>query len=457
MTGLSIVILAAGQGKRMRSVLPKVLHTLAGMPLLQHVIRTAQRLPAHAIYVVYGHGGKQVREYLGMLPVHWVEQPHQLGTGHALAQAIPFIPPEHQVLVLYGDVPLITPDTLGHLISAAGSDGLAVLTTVLDDPTGYGRILRDATGRVVRIVEEKDASTEERAIREVSTGMVVARAGRLRDWLARLDNTNAQGEFYLTDIIALSVAQGFPVHTVAAGSPYEILGVNDRRQLANLERYYQRMQAERLMLAGATLRDPARFDLRGELELGQDVVIDVNVVLEGTVRLGHRVNIGPYTVLRDVMVGNDVEILAHCLIEGAEIGAGCRVGPFARIRPRTRLEQGAHIGNFVEVKQSTVGQGSKVNHLSYIGDTTMGSRVNVGAGTITCNYDGANKYPTVIGDNVFIGSDTQLVAPVQVGDGATVGAGSTITRDVPPGELTLSRVPQTTRVGWKRPTKKTKG
>ena len=451
---LSIVILAAGQGTRMRSALPKVLHPLGGRPLLQHVIGTAQRLEPRTIHVVYGHGGEQVRDALAHEQVEWVEQAEQLGTGHALAQALPGIPDDDTVLVLYGDVPLIGLDTLKALGGQARQGGLAVLTAELDDPTGYGRMLRDAEGRLTGIVEQKDASEAERAIREVNTGFLACNAGLLRGWLGQLSNDNAQGEYYLTDVVAMAARDGVPVESCSAAHEYEILGVNDRVQLAALERTFQRQQAEALMRAGTTLADPARFDLRGRIEAGRDCFIDVNVVIEGEVVLGEGVRIGPNCVLRNLRIGDGVEVLADCVMEDAAIGAGSRIGPFARIRPDTELAERVHVGNFVEIKKARVAEGSKINHLSYIGDTRMGAGVNVGAGTITCNYDGANKHLTEIGDGVFIGSDTQLVAPVKVGDGATIGAGSTITRDVPPGELTLSRAPQQTRKGWQRPTKK---
>ncbi len=451
---LSIVILAAGQGTRMRSALPKVLHPLGGRPLLQHVIDTAQRLEPRTIHVVYGHGGDQVREALAREAVEWVEQAEQLGTGHALAQALPGIPDEDTVLVLYGDVPLIGLDTLKALAQQAREGGLAVLTAELDDPTGYGRMLRDAEGRLTGIVEQKDASEAECAIREVNTGFLACRAGLLRGWLGQLSNDNAQREYYLTDVVAMAARDGVPVESCQAPHEYEILGVNDRVQLAALERTFQRRQAEALMRAGTTLADPARFDLRGRIEAGRDCFIDVNVLVEGEVVLGEGVRIGPNCVLRNLRIGDGVEVLADCVMEDAVIGAGSRIGPFARIRPETELAERVHVGNFVEIKKARVAEGSKINHLSYIGDTRMGSGVNVGAGTITCNYDGANKHLTEIGDGVFIGSDTQLVAPVKVGDGATIGAGSTITRDVPPGELTLSRSPQQTRKGWQRPKKK---
>lgn len=451
---LSIIVLAAGQGTRMRSELPKVLHPLGGRPLLAHALDTAHRLEAAAIHVVIGHGADQVREAFAQAGVHWAIQERQLGTGHAVAQVLPDVPDSRTVLVMYGDVPLITPATLEKLVGIAAQGELAVLTAALDDPTGYGRILQDTGGNIRGIVEEKDATVEQRRLREINSGFLAAPAGRLRAWVQSLDNSNAQGEFYLTDVVALAVRDGVAVRGVHAADPHEILGVNDRAQLAALERCFQQRQASECLRAGVTLIDPARFDLRGRLTAGQDVVIDVNAVLEGTVRLGNRVTVGPNVVMRNTTVGDDVIILANCVIEDALIGDGARIGPFARIRPETVLAAGSHIGNFVEIKKSQVGEGSKINHLSYIGDASVGCNVNIGAGTITCNYDGAYKHRTVIGDNVFIGSDTQLVAPVEVGDGATIGAGSTITRDAPAGELTLSRAPQQSRPGWKRPVKR---
>ncbi len=451
---LSIIVLAAGQGKRMRSDLPKVLHPLGGRPLLTHALDTAHRLDAAVIHVVIGHGADQVRDAFTRADVHWVIQERRLGTGHAVAQVLPDVPDSRIVLVMYGDVPLISPATLEKLIGIAAAGDLAVLTALLDDPTGYGRILQDDGGNIRAIIEEKDATTGQRRIREINSGFLAAPAGRLRAWVQALDNDNAQGEFYLTDVVALAVRDGVPVRGVLAADPHEILGVNDRAQLAALERCFQQRQAQDCLRAGVTLIDPARFDLRGQLTAGQDVVIDVNAVLEGTVRLGNRVTVGPNVVMRDTSVGDDVTILANCVIEEAVIGDGARIGPFARIRPETALAAGSHVGNFVEIKKSQVGEGSKINHLSYIGDASVGCHVNIGAGTIICNYDGASKHRTVIGDDVFIGSDTQLVAPVEIGDGATIGAGSTITRDVPAGELTLSRAPQQTRPGWKRPVKK---
>jgi bifunctional UDP-N-acetylglucosamine pyrophosphorylase/glucosamine-1-phosphate N-acetyltransferase len=454
MSDLTVIILAAGQGKRMYSDLPKVLHPLGGRPLLAHVVATSLALEPRQVIVVYGHGGRLVPERLAALPVDWVEQGEQLGTGHAVAQAMPGVGDGDTLLVLYGDVPLIRAETLRGLIRLSGPDAVALLTVELDDPSGYGRVLRDASGHVARIVEQKDASPEELTVREANTGILAVPAGRLRGWLAALGNDNAQGEYYLTDVIGMAVAQGLPVHTVRPASGFEVLGVNNRLQLAELERAYQRREAERLMLAGVTLADPARIDVRGEVIAGRDVFIDVNVILEGRVVLGDGVRVGPHNLIRDAEIGAGAEVLANCVIEEAVVGAQSRVGPFSRVRPETRLAAGVHVGNFVEIKKSAVGERSKINHLSYVGDSEVGRNVNVGAGTITCNYDGANKHRTVIGDDVFIGSDTQLVAPVTVGAGATIGAGSTITRDAPPGELTLSRVPQTTRPGYKRPQKR---
>jgi bifunctional UDP-N-acetylglucosamine pyrophosphorylase/glucosamine-1-phosphate N-acetyltransferase len=453
---LSVVILAAGQGTRMRSALPKVLHPLGGLPLLQHVIHAAQQLEPSSIHVVYGHGGEQVREALAHEAVSWVPQERQLGTGHAVDQVMAWVSDGDTLLVLYGDVPLIQADTLRHLLVHAENGGVSVLTATLNDPSGYGRIMRDADGKLLGIVEQKDASEEQLNIREINTGFLAAPASRLRGWLQRLDNSNTQREYYLTDVIAMAVADGVAVASVSVANEYEILGVNDRVQLSTLERIYQRSEAERLMRSGVTLADPARFDVRGDISVGQDCFIDTNVILDGTVNLGNNVTIGPNCLIQNCIIGDNVEILSHCVIQDADIGAASRIGPFARIRPETRLADHVHVGNFVEIKKSSVAAGSKINHLSYIGDTRMGEKVNVGAGTITCNYDGANKHLTEIGDDVFIGSDTQLVAPVKVGDGATIGAGSTITREVPSGELVLSRSPQQIRPGWKRPLKKSK-
>jgi bifunctional UDP-N-acetylglucosamine pyrophosphorylase/glucosamine-1-phosphate N-acetyltransferase len=454
---LSIIILAAGQGTRMCSARPKVMHPLAGRPLLAHVIDTARELQPTDIHVVIGHGAEQVQRDFPDTDIQWALQAEQLGTGHAVAQAMPAIPDGNTVLVMYGDVPLVSHATLAPLCSLAEQGMAGLLTAELDDPGGYGRILHHADGSICGIVEEKDASAAERALNEINTGFVAAPAARLRGWVAALDNNNAQGEFYLTDVIARAVTEGTSVRGVMAEDITEVLGINDRTQLAVQERCYQQRQATRCLQAGVTLADPARFDLRGTLTAGEDVLIDINAVLEGSIVLGNRVSIGPNVVMRNATVGDDVTILANCVIEDAEIGSGSRLGPFARLRPETRLSTNTHIGNFVEIKKSDVGAGSKVNHLSYIGDTTIGTDVNIGAGTITCNYDGANKHRTVIGDRAFIGSDTQLVAPVEVKEGATIGAGSTITNDAEANALTLSRAPQKTHTGWKRPVKKTKG
>jgi bifunctional UDP-N-acetylglucosamine pyrophosphorylase/glucosamine-1-phosphate N-acetyltransferase len=450
---LEIVILAAGQGKRMYSDMPKVLHGLAGKPLLGHVLDTARALKPTAIHVVYGHGGEQVRAAFPQAGLIWVHQAEQKGTGHAVTQAMPRVADQAAVLVLYGDVPLIRPQTLQELLSAAGS-GIALLTAELPDPTGYGRILRDPAGRVVRIVESKDASSTESAVREVYTGFLAAPAGKLRKWLAGLTNHNVQGEHYLTDIISMAVTEQVAIATRAPRDISEILGVNSKPELAQLERMYQKQQAEKLMQQGVTLRDPARLDVRGELSCGRDVVIDVNVVFEGKVVLQDGVQIGPNNVIRDTTIGAHTQILPNCVIEDSVIGSHCRLGPFTRLRPGVEIADNVHLGNFVEVKKSRVGPGSKINHLSYVGDTTVGREVNIGAGTIVCNYDGANKHPTIIGDKAFIGSNTALVAPVTVGEGATIGAGSVITKDAPAGELTLTRAPQLTKPGWKRPIKK---
>jgi bifunctional UDP-N-acetylglucosamine pyrophosphorylase/glucosamine-1-phosphate N-acetyltransferase len=450
---LVVIILAAGQGTRMRSVLPKVLHKLAHLPLLEHVCRTAESLQAEDIYVVYGHGGEQVRECCRHLPCHWIEQDRQLGTGHAVNQVAPYIKANQQVLVLFGDVPLVQATTLQALRDSAAG-GLALLTVEREDPAGYGRITRDQAGKVIGIVEHKDADPASLAIREVNTGIMLAPAGRLPGWLARLENSNSQNEYYLTDIVAMAVADGIAVEAVKASSPLEVSGVNDRLQLAALERYYQHMNAEELMQQGVTVRDPARLDIRGEISCGQDVILDVNVILEGKVSIGNNVCIGANVIIRDSTIADGAVIEANSIIEKSEIGAGCSVGPFARLRPGTRLAAKAKVGNFVEIKNALIGDGSKVNHLSYIGDATLGVGVNIGAGTITCNYDGANKHQTTIGDHAFIGSNTQLVAPVSVGKGATIGAGSTITRDAPADALTLTRSAQKTLTGWQRPVKK---
>ena len=453
---ISVVILAAGQGKRMKSDLPKVLQPLAGRPLLQHVIDTAREMQAADIHVVYGHGGERVREALAAPDLAWALQAEQLGTGHAVMQAMPSVPDDHLALILYGDVPMVEAATLRRLVDAASDTSIAVLSVRMQDPTGYGRIIRDRAGNVARIVEHKDANQKERAVDEVNTGLMAVPAQRLREWLGQLKNDNAQGEYYLTDIVVMAAKAGLKVNAVLAEREDEVLGVNDKVQLAEVEAVYRRRRATQLMLQGVTLADPARFDARGPVEAGRDVFIDVNVVLEGTVRLGHRVRIGPNVVIKDASIGDDTVVFANCVIDSATIGAGCNIGPFARFRPTSTLQAGVHIGNFVEVKNSHLGPGSKANHLAYVGDADIGSKVNVGAGTICCNYDGANKWRTEIGDGAFIGSGAMLVAPVKIGPGATIGAGSTITKDAPDGKLTLERSKQVTLEGWKRPEKQPK-
>lgn len=441
----------------MRSALPKVLHPVAGKPMLQHVVDACAALQEQPrMAVVYGHGGDLVRERIQAPFIQWALQAEQKGTGHAVAQAIHLAEDDAIVIVAYGDVPLIRPSTLQQLADGLQDAALCLLTTELVNPTGYGRIVRDAQGQVQAIVEEKDASPQQRQIREINTGFFAARAADLRRWLQQLTPNNAQGEYYLTDCIALAVAEGGKVHTVHCADPVEVEGANNRVQLARLERACQQRQVEALMLQGVSVADPARLDIRGTVEAGQDVFIDVNVVLQGTVKLGSNVIIEPNCILQNVTLGDNVHIQAQSVLEGATIGHGCTVGPFARLRPGTVLADEAKIGNFVETKQARIGKGSKVNHLSYIGDTEMGEDVNIGAGTITCNYDGANKHKTTIGNKVFVGSCTQLVAPVHVGDGATIGAGSTITKDAPAGELTLARARQVTIKGWQRPTKEKK-
>ena len=449
---MNIVILAAGLGKRMRSDTPKVLHTLAGRPLLSHVVETARQLAPKVICVVYGHGGESVRETVGESGAIWVKQDPQLGTGHAVMQATPHLDERWPTLVLYGDVPMLRAQTLERLIDVAGK-GLGLLTVTLEDPAGYGRIVRRAK-RIVGIVEERDATAKQRALREVNTGILVAPTKKLKAWLARLENSNAQREYYLTDVVALASRERVAVAATQPGAAWEALGVNSRGQLAELERIYQRNVVQVLMYQGVMLADPARCDVRGRLVCGRDVAIDINCLFEGEVQLGDRVVIGANCVLKGVRIAGGTRVEPFCHLEDADIGANCRIGPYARIRPGTRLAAGVHLGNFVEVKASELGAGSKANHLSYIGDSEIGKNVNVGAGTITCNYDGANKHRTIIEDDVFIGSDTQLVAPVRVGKGATLGAGTTLTKDAPAGELTISRAKQETVMGWKRPVKK---
>jgi bifunctional UDP-N-acetylglucosamine pyrophosphorylase/glucosamine-1-phosphate N-acetyltransferase len=450
---LSVVILAAGQGKRMNSDLPKVLQPLAGQPLLQHVIDTARALDPDSIYVVYGHGGGRVQSALAHESVDWILQAEQLGTGHAVMQAMCVIPDGHCVLVLYGDVPLIRTPSLKKLAALADAGSLAVLTVSVDDATGYGRIIRAGDGRVSAIVEHKDATPEQLQIREINSGIMAAPAGRLREWLLGLGRNNSAREFYLTDVVAGAVISGASVEAVRTTRLAEVMGVNDKIQLAQVEALYRRERAEELMLAGATLADPTRIDIRGDVKVGRDVFIDINAVLSGSVRLAAGVKIGPNCIISDSAVGAGTEVFANSIIDRAEVGENCRIGPFARLRPNTVLHRDVHVGNFVEIKSSEIGIGSKANHLTYVGDSRIGKDVNVGAGTITCNYDGQNKWPTVIEDGAFIGSGSMLVAPVRIGAGATIGAGSTITDNAPDGELTLTRARQATIAGWKRPVK----
>ncbi|MGM0951369.1 MAG: bifunctional UDP-N-acetylglucosamine diphosphorylase/glucosamine-1-phosphate N-acetyltransferase GlmU [Pseudomonadota bacterium] len=453
MSPLHVVILAAGQGSRMKSALPKVLHPVAGKPMLHHVVETAKQLGAEKIHTVIGHGAEQVQASLQDESVNWVMQTEQLGTGHAVAQALPDLPDDARVLVLYGDVPLTAKNTLDAMIADLDESNLALLTVDMDNPHGYGRIVRNAADQVQAIVEQKDASAEQQAIHEVNTGILAVCAKHLKNWLPTLSNSNAQGEYYLTDIIAMSVDHGLSVTVSQPLNPFEVQGVNNRLQLAELERWYQRQQAERLMTEGASLADPARLDVRGEVTIGNDLWIDVNVVFEGKVNLGSNVTIGPGCVIKDTTIADGAEIKAHSVVEGAVVGANAQIGPFARLRPGTELAANTKVGNFVETKKAVVGEGSKINHLSYVGDTLMGRNVNVGAGTITCNYDGVNKHQTVMGDGVFVGSNTALVAPVTLGEDATIGAGSTITRDVADKELAIARGKQRNIDGWERPKK----
>ena len=454
---MNIVILAAGMGKRMNSDLPKVLHPLAGKSLLGHVVDTARTLDPQRLVVVYGHGGEQVQAaFAGQTDVQWALQSPQLGTGHAVAQAVPMLVDDVPTLILYGDVPLVKASTLQRLAEAAKGGKLALLSQHVADPTGYGRVVRDAAGNVSRIVEQKDADAETLKINEVNTGILVCPTRPLKRWLTALKNDNAQGEYYLTDVIAAAVADGTGVVTAHPDAEWETLGVNSKTQLAFLERRHQRNLADRLTDSGVMLADPDRIDIRGTLECGRDVSIDVGCVFEGTVRLGKGVKIGPNCVLKDCTLADGTQVQAMSVIDSAEVGAQGRIGPFARLRPGTKLGEDSHIGNFVELKNATTGTGSKINHLSYVGDAEIGSRVNIGAGTITCNYDGVNKHKTIIEDDVFVGSDSQLVAPVTVRRGATLAAGTTLTREAPADSLTLSRVPQTTKSEWKRPQRKTK-
>ena len=451
---LAVVILAAGQGKRMKSALPKVLQPLAGQPLLRHVLNRARQLQPDSVHVVYGHGGEQVRAAIGDADLQWSLQAEQLGTGHALMQAMPGIGDDALVLVLYGDVPLIDPETLRQLIALASPKVVSLLTVMLDDPTGYGRIVRNTRGAILKIVEQKDANKAQLRIREGNSGMLVAPAKLLRRWLSKLGNSNAQGEYYLTDVIAMAVREKLKVAPLVAPRLAEVLGVNDKVQLAELESLHRAERARELMLAGATLADPARIDVRGEVTVGRDVFIDANVLLEGKVSIGDGARIGPNVVLRNVSVDAGTVIHPNCVIEQSSVGPDNSIGPFARFRPDSKTGREVHIGNFVELKKTEIADGSKANHLTYLGDSLIGRKVNIGAGTITANYDGANKWQTVIEDGVHIGSDNVLVAPIRIGKDATTAAGSTITKDAPEGQLTLARARQVSVPSWKPPKKK---
>lgn len=454
---LTIIILAAGKGKRMSSGVPKVLHTLAGIPLLEHVINTAKNLKPDHIYVVYGNGGQEVRERILGHDIEWIQQKEALGTGHAVMQVLPHLQAEQQVLILYGDVPLISATTLRALIKNKNPHGLGILVTEFDNPTGFGRIIRDESKNILSIVEEKDTTSDQKKIKEINTGIMFVSAQHLKKWLPKLSNHgNAQSEYYLTDVVAMAVGDGVSVHGSLADCPEEVRGVNNLVELAHLEHFYQRKKAHELLMQGIRIMDSDRFDLRGNLIAGQDTLIDINVVIEGNVTIGERCTIGPNVVLRNVTLGDDVTIEPNCVIEDAIIAKECTIGPFARIRPGTKLDEKVRVGNFVEVKNTQMGKHSKANHLSYLGDTQIGEDVNIGAGVITVNYDGANKHQTIIEDYAFIGCDSQLIAPVVIGKNATIGAGSTITQDAPKDELTIARSKQQTISGWQRPKKKTK-
>ncbi len=450
---ISIVILAAGQGTRMRSKLPKVLQPLAGKPLLEHVIATAESLHPKKISVVYGHGGEAVQEHFEGRGAQWVLQEPQLGTGHAVQQALPYLEDDEVAVILYGDVPLVKPQTIQTLADAA-LEGPAILTVIESDPTGYGRIVRDSSGAVSAIVEHKEATQEQLAITEVNTGLLACPVKQIRPWLETLRSDNAQGEFYLTDVVASAVAGGVPVAAVTGDSATEVMGINDKVQLSLAERAYQQRAVEALMTSGVTVIDPARVDIRGSLECGSDVTIDINAVFIGDVTLGDNVRVGPNCVIENSRVEANTRIHANCVLEDAVVGMNCNIGPFGRLRPGAEMKEGGRIGNFVEIKNTTLGVGSKANHLTYLGDATIGNNVNVGCGSITCNYDGANKHETIIGDNAFIGSGVEMVAPVEIGAGATIGAGSTIGKNAPKDTLTLQRSKQVTIEGWNRPRKK---
>lgn len=447
---LSVVVLAAGKGTRMRSKYPKVLHRIAHKPMVQHVIDTVKSLGVDNVHLVYGHGGDYMKEAITDTKLNWVKQEQQLGTGHAMQVAAPHFKDDEKILMVYGDVPLLGADTIKRLVAAQPPGGIGLLSLMVDDPTGYGRIVREH-GLVCGIVEHKDASPDQHRIREINTGILVANASDLQDWLFKLSNDNAQGEYYVTDIIEMAYKSGRIVNAVQPGNPLEVEGVNNRLQLGRLERAFQLQQAEDLMMDGVAILDPSRFDLRGSLDCGMDVEIDVNVVFEGKVRLGNNVKIGPNCVIKNAKIADNTVVQANSVIEGVDVGEDCNIGPFARLRPGSVLKDGASVGNFVEMKKTTLGKNSKCGHLSYLGDASIGANVNIGAGTITCNYDGVNKFPTVIEDGVFIGSDTQLIAPVTVAQDATVGAGSTITNNVAEKELVISRVKQRHIKNWQRP------
>ncbi len=456
MDQVAVIILAAGQGTRMHSLIPKVLHPIAAKPMLHHVIEAAEQLHPAAIHIVYGHGGEQVKKATHLYRVQWHLQSTQSGTGHAVDQAMPAIADNQVVLVLFGDVPLIQATTLKQLLSQVGVQQLALLTVILEDPTGYGRIVRNKQHVVQSIVEQKDANDSQLQIQEVNTGILAAPAGDLRRWLKTLDNKNAQNEYYLTDVIALAVQDGYTVETCLATDPLEVEGVNNHLQQARLERVFQQKKTEALLLQGVTMPDPSRVDIRGNVIIGKDVVIDVGVILEGEVKLGDGVYIGPNNYIKNSEISANTHIAANCVIESAMVASGVSLGPFARLRPGTILKQGVRVGNFVEIKNSILEQDAKAGHLSYLGDAEIGKRVNVGAGTITCNYDGANKHKTILEDDVFVGSDTQLVAPVKISSGVTIGAGTTVTSDVSKNSLVISRVKQKEIHGWKRPEKTVK-
>ena len=450
---LTTVILAAGQGKRMNSDLPKVLQPLGGRSILSHVLATASALDSQSINIVYGHGGDLVRKEFESSTVDWTFQAEQLGTGHALKQALPNISKDHQILILFGDVPLITEGSLKKLLKVAIKGGIALLTAELSNPEGYGRVLRNDTNEIIEIVEEKDATSDQKLIKEINTGLMVVPAEAIHGWIKKLSANNQQGEFYLTDIISIAVAEGVPVLGEIIENAEEIIGINDRVQLAQAERILQRRQAQEVMIQGATLADPGRFDLRGSLKVGRDVFIDVGAVFLGDVELGNRGCIGPNAIISDTILGDDCIVREHCVIEGVKAGTECKIGPYARLRPGTEFDKQVKVGNFVEVKASAVGVGSKMNHLSYVGDSHIGENTNIGAGTITCNYDGVLKHQTIIGNKVFVGSGAMLVAPLEIADGATIGAGSTITKNIPEKTLAVARSKQAIVKGWKRPSK----